>query len=128
MLLGTELWGGDATIASAAALRGALFSTVSDDRFGQFADSYRARFGVAPHRIATLGYDAVLLTIRLARNWRPGSSLPTDRLVQNDAFLGVDGAFRFGSNGIIERAMEVRQVGKGRIDIVSPAPDRFDGR
>jgi len=126
LLLGTELWSGDASVASAAALRGALFSTVSDDRFGQFSDSYRARFGVVPHRIATLGYDAVLLTIRLARNWKPGSTLPTERLVQSDAFLGVDGAFRFRANGVIERAMEVRQVGKGKIDVVSFAPDRFD--
>lgn len=125
LLLGTELWSGDASVASAAALRGALFASVSDDRFAQFADSYRARFGTTPHRIATLGYDSVLLTIRLARNWRPGSTLPTERLVQSDAFLGVDGAFRFGSNGMIERAMEVRQVGKGRIDVVSVAPDRF---
>jgi ABC-type branched-subunit amino acid transport system substrate-binding protein len=126
LLLGTELWSGDASVASSAALRGALFSSVSDDRFGQFADSYRARFGVAPHRIATLGYDAVLLTIRLARNWKAGSTLPTSRLVESDAFLGVDGAFRFRANGVIERAMEVRQVGRGRIDVVSPAPDRFD--
>ncbi|WEK47047.1 MAG: penicillin-binding protein activator [Candidatus Andeanibacterium colombiense] len=125
-LLGTELWSGDASIASSAALRGALFSSVSDGRFGQFAESYRSRFGTAPHRIATLGYDAVLLTIRLARNWKPGTTLPTERLVQSDAFLGVDGAFRFRSNGVIERAMEVRQVGKGRIDVVSPAPAKFD--
>lgn len=125
LLLGTERWAGDATVANSAALRGALFSTVSDDRFGQFSDSYRARFGSAPHRIATLGYDAVLLTIRLARNWMPGSGLPTGRLVQSDAFLGVDGAFRFRADGSIERAMEVRQVGKGRIDVVSIAPDHF---
>ncbi|MBO9498397.1 MAG: penicillin-binding protein activator [Novosphingobium sp.] len=126
LLLGTERWSGDPAVPGSAALRGALFSGVSDGRFGQFAESYRSRFGTAPHRIATLGYDAVLLTIRLARNWKPGSTLPTGRLVQSDAFLGVDGAFRFHPNGTIERAMEVRQVGKGRIDVVSPAPDRFE--
>lgn len=126
LLIGTELWAGDPSVASSSALRGALFSTVSDDRFARFSDSYRSRFGVAPHRIATLGYDAVLLTIRLSRNWKPGSTLPTARLVDSDAFLGIDGAFRFRKNGMIERAMEVRQVGRGRIDIVSVAPDRFD--
>ena len=39
---------------------------MSDTRFGQFAASYRTRFGTAPPRIATLGYDAVLLTVRLS--------------------------------------------------------------
>jgi len=125
-LLGTELWSGEGSIASSTAMRGALFATVSDNRFGQFATSYRTRFGSAPHRIATLGYDAVLLTLRIAREWKPGKSFPLTRMRDGGGFLGLDGPFRFLPNGMVERAMEVRQVGKGTIDVVSPAPTRFD--
>lgn len=124
-ILGNELWSGESVVASTPALRGALFSAVSDARFRQFADSYKARFGAQPHRIATLGYDAVLLTIRIARDWRPGTALPTGRLSQSDGFLGVDGAFRFGANGVIQRAMEVREVRAGTIAVVSEAPTGF---
>src|SRR5690606_3178599 len=62
-LLGTELWSGDDGLARASALRGAWFSAVSDGRFRQFVTSYEARFGEQPYRVATLGYDAVLLTL-----------------------------------------------------------------
>ena len=126
-LLGTELWSGESGIASSPAMHGALFATVSDSRFGQFSTSYKTRFGVSPHRIATLGYDAVLLTLRVARDWKPGRPFPTDRMRDDVGFLGLDGAFRFRPTGVVERAMEVREVGKGGINVVSPAPTRFGG-
>ena len=124
-LLGTELWSGESTIASVAALRGAWFSAVSDGRYRQFVTSYESRFGEQPFRVATLGYDAVLLTLRIARDWQPGRTFPTGQMLANDGFLGLDGPFRFRSNGVGERAMEVRQVGNGAVSVVDPAPTRF---
>jgi ABC-type branched-subunit amino acid transport system substrate-binding protein len=124
-ILGTELWSGESVVASTPSLRGALFSAVPDGRYRQFSTSYEARFGAKPYRIATLGYDSVLLTIRLARNWKPGTTLPVDSLSDGNAFLGVDGAFRFHPNGVIDRSMEVREVRAGGITVVSPAPSTF---
>jgi hypothetical protein len=82
---------------SSASLRGALFSAVSDNRFRQFASSYETRFGEQPFRLATLGYDAVLLTLRIARDWQPGRDFPAGRMLADDGFLGLDGPFRFRS-------------------------------
>ena len=124
-LLGTELWSGEATLANSAAMRGAWFSAVSDGRYRQFVTSYQSRFGEEPYRLATLGYDSVLLALRIARDWQPGRNFPTGRMLSNDGFLGLDGPFRFRSNGVGERAMEVRQVGNRTISVVDPAPTRF---
>ena len=126
MILGTELWSGESRIASSAAVRGGMFSTVSDGRFRQFSTSYESRFGGQPSRIATLGYDAVLLTLRIARDWTPGSNFPTGKMLASDGFLGLDGPFRFHSNGTGERAMEVRQVGNDSVTVIDAAPARFD--
>jgi ABC-type branched-subunit amino acid transport system substrate-binding protein len=125
-ILGTELWSGESGIAGNAALRGALFSAVSDARFGRFVDSYRSRFGNQPHRIATLGYDSVLLTLRIARDLRPGRDFPISQVADPGGFVGIDGPFRFQRNGVGERAMEVRQVGNGTVAVVDPAPAQFD--
>ncbi|WAT18380.1 penicillin-binding protein activator [Aurantiacibacter sp. MUD11] len=124
-ILGTELWSRQEGLLSAGAMRGAWFSAVSDDRYRQFADSYESRFGEQPFRIATLGYDAVLLTLRLTRDWRAGTDLPAGLLLQEGGFLGLDGPIRFQSNGIGERTMEVRQVDNGAFSVVSPAPTGF---
>ena len=124
-IIGTELWSGEASLASSSAMRGAWFSAVTDARYRQFVTSYQTRFGEEPYRIATLGYDAVLLALRIAREWQPGRDFPTGRMLATDGFLGLDGPFRFRSTCIGERAMEVRQVGNGSISVVDPAPTRF---
>ncbi len=124
-ILGTELWSGDEGLTRASALRGAWFSAVSDARYRQFVSSYQNRFGEQPYRIATLGYDAVLLTLRVARDWKPGATFPTSALLDPGGFLGLDGPFRFRRDGIAERAMEVRQVGNGAVSVVDPAPTKF---
>ena len=124
-IIGTELWSGESAITRTSALRGALFSAVSNQRFQRFRDSYQNRFGSAPYRISTLGYDAVLLTLRIARDWRVGRPFPTRRLTATDGFIGLDGAFRFGQNGVVERAMEVREVRQGEVVVADAAPSRF---
>ena len=124
-LLGTELWSGETAVATNPALRGAWFSAVSDSRFRQFSASYKTRFGTQPYRIATLGYDAVLLTLRIARDWRTGTQFPLARLADQGGFIGLDGAFRFRPSGVIERALEVREVQAGGVVPVSPAPAAF---
>ena len=124
-ILGTELWSGDATVIRSAALNGAEFAALSDQRFARFSQSYRTRFGAAPYRIATLGYDGVLLTLRIAREWRGDAVFPTAKMYDRGGFLGLDGAFRFSSDDVIERAFEVREVRGGVVRVVSPAPAKF---
>ncbi|MHA6317494.1 penicillin-binding protein activator [Altererythrobacter sp. CAU 1778] len=124
--IGTELWSGESGLANSAALRGSWFSTVSDNRYRQFRDSYASRYGAPPYRIATIGYDAVLLTLNVARDWKVGSNFPTRRLRDRQGFIGLDGTFRFMDDGVAERAMEVRAVRNGTISVVSPAPATLD--
>ena len=124
-IIGTELWSGEAALTQASAAEGALFSAVSDRRFKRFATSYEARFGSKPYRIATLGYDAVLMTLGIARNWPVGSDFPDERLLDRKGFMGLDGRFRFNPDGVAERALEVRQVSAGAVRPVDPAPESF---
>ena len=124
-IIGTELWSRQDSLLNVGAMRGSWFAAVPDDRYRQFASSYESRFGEQPFRIATLGYDAVLLTLRLTRDWEPGTDLPVRLLLDDGGFLGLDGPIRFRSNGVGERAMEVRQVGNGAFTVVDPAPSGF---
>lgn len=124
-LMGTELLSGEPAVTRTSALRGTLFSAVSDSRFKRFSDSYASRFGGQPYRISTLGYDSVLLTLRVARDWKVGQVFPITQLRSSDGFLGLDGVFRFRRNGVIERAMEVRRIEDGKVLIVEDAPQKF---
>jgi ABC-type branched-subunit amino acid transport system substrate-binding protein len=124
-LLGTELWNTDNALAKSPVLRGAWFASVSDGLYGQLAGKYRARYGGTPFRLSALGYDAVLLTVRIARDWKPGTPFPEARLRDPGGFSGIDGAFRFGRSGVAERALEVSEVGSGAFTVVAAAPRAF---
>jgi branched-chain amino acid transport system substrate-binding protein len=127
-VLGTELWNSESSIATRPALAGAWFASVSDGLYRQYAAKYRARFGTAPYRLSSLGYDAVLLTVRIARDWPIGSAFPEERLRDRDGFAGIDGAFRFGRDSVAERALEVQEIRGGTTVVVSPAPSGFGDR
>lgn len=124
-IIGTELWSREDDLTRNGAMRGAWFATVADERYRQFANSYSTRFGSEPYRIATLGYDAVLLTLRMTRDWQPGRRLPAGLLTGDGGFLGLDGPIRFRDNGLGQRAFEVRQIGNGVFTVVDPAPAGF---
>ena len=125
-VLGTELWNTESALPGMTALHGAWFASVPDGLYRQLASKYRARFASAPYRISSMGYDAVLLVSRIAQDWRPGSDFPMARLVDSDGFTGIDGPFRFRRDGVVERALEVSQIGANGQTVVSPPPARFD--
>ncbi|HEX8573223.1 MAG TPA: penicillin-binding protein activator [Allosphingosinicella sp.] len=125
-LLGTELWATETGLGRTAALRGAWYASVADNMFNQLRTRYRARYGANPYRLASLGYDSVLLTVRIAKNWRLGRPFPERELRDPVGFAGVDGPFRFTSSGIAERSLEVREVTAAGTIVVSPAPRSFD--
>jgi ABC-type branched-subunit amino acid transport system substrate-binding protein len=123
--LGTELWASDRTIGKTLSLRGAWYSAAPDVQFDRLVTRYRARYGKTPYRLASLGYDAVLLAVRSAGNWPVGRAFPSRMLVEKDGFAGVDGSFRFARDGIAERLLEVRQVNATGTSVVSPAGTVF---
>jgi ABC-type branched-subunit amino acid transport system substrate-binding protein len=126
-VLGTDLWNTDSATAAKPSLNGAWFASVSDGLYRQYAAKYRARFAAPPYRLSSLGYDSVLLTIRIARDWPMGRPFPMAELTDRGGFAGIDGAFRFGRDGIAERALEVKEIRGGTTVVISPAPGGFGG-
>ena len=125
LILGTELWNNEPALKNARALQGAVYAAVPEERFGQLAARYRSKFGGSPSRLASFGYDAVLLVNSLAGRWPLGASFPRALLTNSEGFSGIDGVFRFSANGVAERGLAVEQVGAGRMTTVSAAPRVF---
>lgn len=123
-LLGTELWNSEPGLSRIAGMHGSWFAAVPDNRFQQLATRYRAKFGGAPSRLASMGYDAVLLVNSMGERWKIGEPFPRALLNDDDGFTGIDGIFRF-QGGVAERGLEVQQVGPGGFSTVSPAPRAF---
>jgi branched-chain amino acid transport system substrate-binding protein len=125
-ILGTELWNTEGSLSQSPIMSGAWFASVSDGYYTQLATKYRARFNKSPFRLSSLGYDSVLLVTRIAAKWKVGTPFPAAELVDPGGFTGIDGAFRFGRDGVAERALEVQQINPGAFSVIGAAPKTFD--
>jgi branched-chain amino acid transport system substrate-binding protein len=124
-LLGTGLWATDATMPRDPTLVGGWFASVPDGNFNQMARRFQSSYGYVPRRLASLGYDGVLLAGAALRSWTPGKPVSTASLQGQGGFAGVDGIFRFRSNGVAERGLEVQEFTGSGLRTISAAPSSF---
>jgi ABC-type branched-subunit amino acid transport system substrate-binding protein len=122
-LLGTGLWD-HPRVYNSASMQGGVYAAPDPSGFRAFAGRYRTRFGGDPVRTATLAYDAVALVAALARTQGAQRFAP-DVLTNSSGFAGIDGLFRFRSDGTNERGLAVMRVGTGGAQAVAGAPKSF---
>ncbi|MCX2724730.1 penicillin-binding protein activator [Roseibium salinum] len=122
-LLGSGQWD-TPQVKNNPVLAGAWFAGPDDKGFQAFAQRYQSTYGSAPPRNASLVYDGVTLAAGLIRSAGPqrfNQSILTNR----DGFIGIDGLFRFQSNGLNQRGLAVYQVTGSGAQVISPAPRDF---
>ena len=122
-LLGTGLWDNPRVFASQS-LQGGLYAAPDPSGFRSFSGRYRTRFGGDPVRTATLTYDAVALVAALARTQGAQRFAP-ETLTNPSGFAGIDGLFRFRSDGTNERGLAVMKVTTGGGVPVAGSPKSF---
>ncbi len=122
-LLGTGLWDNPRVFGSAS-MQGGLFAAPDPAGFRAFSGRYRTKYGNDPVRTATLAYDAVALVAALART-QGGQRFSADVLTNQSGFAGIDGLFRFRSDGGNDRGLAVMKVASGGGQPVAGSPKSF---
>jgi branched-chain amino acid transport system substrate-binding protein len=129
--LSTGLWD-DTGLAHHAVMSNALFAAPQPDLRNNFLRNYRQTYGGnAPPRLASLAYDATALAAVLARQASsadPAHAFNRAALLNPNGFAGIDGIFRFGPNGIVQRGQAVLTFKNMSIDIVDRAPRTFQNQ
>jgi ABC-type branched-subunit amino acid transport system substrate-binding protein len=122
-LLGTGLWDNPRVFANAN-LRGGLYAAPDPSGFRSFSGRYRAKYGGDPVRTATLAYDGVALVAALART-QGGQRFSPEVLTNPSGFAGIDGLFRFRSDGTNERGLAVMRATPSGGQIAANSPKSF---
>ena len=121
--LGTGLWE-DPQMFSNAALEGAWYAGPDATGFRSFSGRYRSRYGHDPVRTASLAYDAVALVAALVKT-QGRQRFSEEVLTNSSGFTGIDGLFRFRSDGTNQRGLAVLRVTPSGGQVVSPPPKAF---
>ncbi len=122
-LLGTRAWD-DPKIFSDALLEGGWYPVPDLAGFRAFAARYHSRYRQDPPHRAALAYDAVTLVAGLAKT--SGSHRITDEMLTNPlGFAGIDGRFRFRSDGTNQRGLTMMRVTPTGGQVIAPASPTF---
>jgi hypothetical protein len=105
-------------------VQGSWFAVPDPGRANAFESRFRAAYGSSPHPIAGLAYDGIAAVGALTRS---GRGLTRGDLTQSAGFQGVSGVFRLRTDGTNERGLAVATIRDKRVQILSPAPQGFDG-
>lgn len=122
--LGTGLW--DQTEATKlSGLQGAWYAASSPPLRTRFEHRYFETYGIQPPRLASLAYDATALAVALTKS---GQGFSRETLTNPNGFSGVDGIFRFTSEGLADRGLAILAIKSGAAIVMQDAPSRFGGR
>lgn len=121
--IGTGLWDDD-SLAQNPSLYGGWFAAPDPALRADFERRYQENYGAAPLRLSTLAYDATAMAAVLARS---GDANPYDaaHLTNPRGFAGIDGVFRFRSDGLNERGLAILEVRGGKARVIDRAPTAF---
>jgi ABC-type branched-subunit amino acid transport system substrate-binding protein len=121
-LLGTGLWDNPRVFGSPV-LQGGLYAAPDPSGFIAFSGRYRAKYGADPVRTATLAYDAVALVAALSK--QGANRFSPETLTSSSGFAGIDGLFRFRSDGTNERGLAVMKVAQSAGTPIAGSPKSF---
>ncbi|OFX04709.1 MAG: hypothetical protein A3E78_16355 [Alphaproteobacteria bacterium RIFCSPHIGHO2_12_FULL_63_12] len=123
-LLGVSAWN-NPRLTREPALRGGWFAAPDPSITAAFEERFKAAFGEAPPKLASLAYDATLLAARLGQSPRRRDRFDARMIENRGGYFGADGLFRFKDDGTIERGLAILEIQPGGIQIVDPAPRAF---
>lgn len=125
--LGTGLMD-DTALATEPSLDGTWFAAPSPNLRRDFTQKYMGTYGKPAPRLATLAYDATALAAVLAQRGIQQTGQPSfdhAAITNPNGFMGINGIFRFRSDGTAERGLAVLEFKHGQITVIDEAPKTF---
>ncbi|MBF9058390.1 ABC transporter substrate-binding protein [Rhodobacterales bacterium HKCCSP123] len=123
-MMGLTRWDTPPQTLELSGLQGGWFAVPDPQATADFNARYEAAYGVPPHILGALGYDA----IRAAGETAAATGrLGVADLTASTGFEGANGVFRLLGDGTNERAMAITQVIDNQVAVIDPAPRRLGG-
>ncbi|WP_417249579.1 penicillin-binding protein activator [Celeribacter sp.] len=107
-------------------LQGSWFATPDVALTQTFVSRYSSTYGGPPHSLAGLAYDGIAAIGALVKSGDK-NALTTQGLTRQSGFAGVNGVFRFRTDGTNERGLSVATIQNNQVIEIDPAPRAFSG-
>jgi ABC-type branched-subunit amino acid transport system substrate-binding protein len=128
--LGLTRWDSSTDLLLQPSLQGGLFAVPDSVLTALFNERYLNAYGVEPHNLAAIAYDAIAVVGALISSAAAEGATDTfsaDRITNSAGFIGANGIFRFRVDGQNERGLAILEVDTGTAIVIDPAPRNFGG-
>ena len=123
--LGTMQWA-DVSLGTEPPLLGGWFAAPELKRWSKFVSRYKDYFNETPLRLSSIVYDSISLIFHLYKDESDKESFPSSNLANQNGFSGLDGIFRFTSEGITERNLAILEVQRGNLKVIQKPDTAFN--
>lgn len=123
-MMGLTRWDTPPQTLELSGLQGGWFALPDPQATADFEGRYLATYGIPPHILGALGYDAIRAVGETAA---ASGQLGAGDLIASSGFQGANGVFRLRGDGTNERAMAIAQVVQNQVAVIDPAPRRLGG-
>jgi branched-chain amino acid transport system substrate-binding protein len=122
-ILGSSDWE-DAEVLNKQVAKGAWFAVPPQELYQVFSAKFKKSYGEYPFRTSSLVYDAVSLAANLAAI-SPTAPYSPENFTRPEGFMGVNGIFRFRSDGRVDRRLAVVEVSPNGFVEIDPSAEGF---
>lgn len=125
--LGLTRWNIPAEAATTPSLQQGVFAAPDPGPQQQFETRYTSTFGAAPHNLAGLSYDGIAAVGAMVKSARTegAGALTRAQITDPSGFAGVNGIFRFRTDGGNDRGLALLQLRNGQAVVIENAPRSF---
>ena len=126
--MGLTRWDSSKQILAETSLSNGWF-VIPDQRLKKrYQERYQNTFGAKPTEVSSLSYDAVALIGAILQ--KSSAAITSDKFprkyfLDQNGFIGINGIFRFKSNGVNERSLSIAEVNSGTFKIIDEARKAF---
>ncbi|MAK59760.1 MAG: penicillin-binding protein activator [Ponticaulis sp.] len=118
--IGTSEWD-DPEIWREPVMKGATYATPDPQASRYFRNQFERTYNREPAALSSLGYDATSLAI----SFLDDGMVTDEELGELDGFRGLNGLFRFRSDGTVERGLAVMEIQPSGPKLIEEAPTSF---
>ena len=126
--MGLTRWDSSKQILAETSLNNGWF-VVPDQRLKKrYQERYQDTFGTQPTEVSSLSYDAVALIgaiLQKSSATITPDKFPRKYFLDQNGFIGINGIFKFKSNGVNERSLSIAEVNSGTFKIIDEARKAF---
>ncbi len=123
LMVGTSKWLNN-TLYNNLDFDNSLFVAPNPNNYIEFDNMYFDAYQVHPLRVASLAYDAVIAVIESYAKAQDKENIKY-ALENYQGFDGINGKFRFLSDGLLERRLAIIKITNGRFEIIDYDDEPF---